>query len=174
MKRCGELLIKHELNQVTFFFWSENQIYFLYLIMIYIQIYVKYCKSMLFIFEKKNLTQPYPPSGAWYVSTTVFAGVDIDESDDDPDIMEEVSAPEKYELSENVRRRFEFWLDVELFKSCFFVFLLLWSWLVSWSRVVGFCSLRYEKSLCLSFLFSAFSYLEKNRVLKINLSNYRK
>ena len=61
--------------------------------MIYIQIYVKYCKSMLFIFEKKNLTQPYPPSGAWYVSTTVFAGVDIDESDDDPDIMEEASAP---------------------------------------------------------------------------------
>ena len=40
-----------------------------------------------------NFTQPYPPSGAWYVSTTVFAGVDIDESDDDPDIMEEASAP---------------------------------------------------------------------------------
>ena len=73
------------------------------------------------------------------VSTTVFAGVDIDETDDDPDIMEEASAPEKYELSETVRWRFEFW-----------------------------------SSLCLSFLFSAFSYLERNRVLKINLSKYRK
>ena len=41
----------------------------------------------------------------------MFAGVDIDESDDDPDIIEEASAPEKYELSENVRRRFEFWFS---------------------------------------------------------------